>query len=112
MKLLIAHKNKSNLRLLREMLEAEGFAIIEATDVAQGMKLLDEHGPDAVVSDVPFPKLERRGFGEGGRTSTPLGPALIKALQRAPRRFKRVLRGRVAQRRLRRAKGDTAIFVR
>ena len=113
MKLLIAHKNKSNLRLLREMLEAEGFAIIEAADVAQGMKLLDEHGPDAVVSDVPFPKVERPTFrGENGRTrNASLGPALIKALRRAPRRLKRVLRGRVARRRLRRAKGDTAIFV-
>ena len=116
MKLLIAHKNKTNLRLLRKMLEAEGFAIVEAADVAQGLKLLEEQGPDAIISDVPFPKTDRyrfRGVRDGApRERLALPPAIMEALRQAPRRFNRVLRGRVARRRLRKAKGDSAVFVR
>ena len=91
MKLLIAHKNKTNLRLLRKMLEAEGFAIVEAADVAQGLKLLEERGPDAIISDVPFPKTERDRFRSAPertrRKKLSLAPAILDALRQAPRRF-------------------------
>src|SRR4026208_178551 len=110
MKLLIAHDNKANLRLLRRILAGEGFAVVEAADAAQGLRLLKEHGPDAIISDVPFPTLDGYGCDEEGKS--PFTPKIIAALRRAPRRLKRVLRGRAAQRRLRRVEGDTAVLVR
>jgi signal transduction histidine kinase len=114
MKLLIAHKNKTNLRLLRRMLKAEGFAIVEAADVAQGLKLLKEQGPDAIISDIPFPQVDRDGLerGKGRARKSSFAPAIMEALRRAPRHLNRVLRGRVARRGLRRAGGDSAVFVR
>ena len=113
MKLLIAHKNKTNLRLLRKMLKAEGFAIVEAADVAEGLKLLEEQGPDAIISDVPFPQVDRDRFrdesGKAQAKTSSFAPAIMDALRRAPQRFNRVLR---ARRRFRRASGDSAVFVR
>jgi signal transduction histidine kinase len=111
MKLLIAHKNKTNLRLLRRMLKAEGFAIVEAADVAEGMKLLKEQGPDAIISDLPLPHVDRES-GKARAKASSFAPAIMDALRRAPRRFNRVLRAGVARRRLRGASGDSAVFVR
>ena len=113
MKRSIAHKNRTNLRLLRRMLKAEGFAIVEAADIAEGMKLLKEQVPDAIISDIPFPQVDRDELrGESGKVrAKKFAPAFIDALRRAPRRFNRVLRASAARRRLRRASGDSAVFV-
>jgi CheY-like chemotaxis protein len=116
MKLLIAHENKANLGLLRAVLEDEGFTVVEAMDVAQGLKLLKEHGPDAIISDLPFPKVAGYRAREEDRNpkerKRSFAPTIMAALRLAPRRFNRVLRGRAARRRLRHADGDSAVVVR
>ena len=95
------------------MLKAEGFAIVEAADVAEGLKLLEEKGPDAIISDMPCPQVDRDTFrGETGKArakTSSFAPAIMDALRQAPQRFNRVLR---ARRRFRRASGDSAVFVR
>jgi signal transduction histidine kinase len=116
MKLLIAHENKANLGLLRAVLEDEGFTVVEAMDVAQGLKLLKEHGPDAIISDLPFPKVAgyrtREDDHKTKERRRSFAPTIMAALRLAPRRFNRVLRGRAARRRLRQADGDSAVVVR
>lgn len=42
--------------LLKEFLEKNGFAVMEAADGQQALKLAEEHVPDLVITDLLLPK--------------------------------------------------------
>ena len=54
-----------HLPLLRNMaflLEVAGFDVISATDGQEALKILEEHTPDLVISDVKMPRLDGYGL--------------------------------------------------
>jgi DNA-binding response OmpR family regulator len=48
-------------RVLRDLLEREGFAVVEARDGVQALDEVDRHAPDIVVLDLNLPRLD--GYG-------------------------------------------------
>ena len=48
-------------RVLRDLLEREGFAVVEARDGVQALDEVDRHAPDVVVLDLNLPRLD--GYG-------------------------------------------------
>ena len=44
--------------MLRDLLEREGFAVIEARDGVQALDEIDRHAPDALVLDLNLPRLD------------------------------------------------------
>lgn len=48
-------------RVMKEMLEREGFTVFEAADGVQALDEIDRAGPDIVVLDLDLPRLD--GYG-------------------------------------------------
>jgi DNA-binding response OmpR family regulator len=44
--------------VLRDLLEREGFAVLEARDGVQALDEIDRHAPDALVLDLNLPRLD------------------------------------------------------
>ncbi|MGH7696085.1 MAG: ATPase, T2SS/T4P/T4SS family [Gemmatimonadaceae bacterium] len=65
--------------VLRDLLEREGYAVIEAADGVQALDAIDRSAPDLVVLDLNLPRLD--GFGVlthlRSRTSTSTLPVLV-----------------------------------
>ncbi|CAG1771476.1 partial putative type II secretion system protein HxcR, partial [uncultured bacterium] len=52
-------EDEESLRLvLRDLLEREGYSIIEAKDGVQALEEIDRHAPDAIVLDLNLPRLD------------------------------------------------------
>ena len=58
MKVLIVDDTPTNLRLLRAVLEAENFQVIEATDGEQALAILEREEIDAIISDILMPNMD------------------------------------------------------
>ena len=58
MNVLIADDNKTSCKLLRAVLEAEGHAVLVATDGHQALEILEHHRVDAIISDLLMPNLD------------------------------------------------------
>ncbi len=58
MNVLIADDNNSSCRLLRAVLETEGYAVIVAADGHEALELLERHPVDAIISDLLMPNLD------------------------------------------------------
>jgi len=58
MKILIVDDHRTNRKLLRVTLEAEGHTILEAGDGLEALKVLDCDSADAIVSDVLMPRMD------------------------------------------------------
>ncbi|MEW6753425.1 MAG: response regulator, partial [Candidatus Latescibacterota bacterium] len=56
--ILVVDDHASNRKLLRVTLEAEGFAVVEASDGVEALALLGQHGVDAIVSDILMPRMD------------------------------------------------------
>jgi CheY-like chemotaxis protein len=55
-------EDEESLRLvLRDLLEREGYTIVEAADGVQALEAIDRHDPDAIVLDLNLPRLD--GYG-------------------------------------------------
>jgi len=44
--------------VLRDLLEREGFTVVEARDGVQALDEIDRHAPDAMVLDINLPRLD------------------------------------------------------
>ncbi|MGQ0647755.1 MAG: ATPase, T2SS/T4P/T4SS family [Gemmatimonadaceae bacterium] len=72
-------EDETNLRtVLRELLEREGFVVIEAADGIQALEEVDHCAPDAVVLDLNLPKLD--GFGVLSRLRSRLHTASLPVI--------------------------------
>jgi PAS domain S-box-containing protein len=58
MKILIAEQHPSHRKLLRVVLEVEGYGVIEAPDGAQALLMLEREPVDAIIADILMPKLD------------------------------------------------------
>jgi CheY-like chemotaxis protein len=59
--ILIADDHATNRKLLRAQLEAEGHAVIEASDGVEALAVLEREPVEAIISDILMPNLD--GFG-------------------------------------------------
>ena len=49
---LIVEDNEKNMKLARDILQAKGFATLEATSAEQGIRLAQEQIPDLLLMDI------------------------------------------------------------
>jgi len=53
--ILIVEDNDKNLKLVRDVLQASGYATIEARDAEQGIELARQHKPHLILMDIQLP---------------------------------------------------------
>jgi two-component system cell cycle response regulator DivK len=53
--ILIVEDNEKNLKLVRDLLQAKGYATVEAGTAEEGLKLAREHAPGLVLMDIHLP---------------------------------------------------------
>ena len=78
-KILIVDDDSPLRSLMGTVLRANGFAIIEAGDGAEGLALVHEHSPDVILSDVNMEGMDGYGFLEQlrARASTSTIPVIL-----------------------------------
>lgn len=57
-KVLIAEDNAVNRELLRELLEARGYVMVEASDGEEALTVIEQTQPDILLLDIGMPKLD------------------------------------------------------
>jgi two-component system cell cycle response regulator DivK len=57
-RVLYIEDNSENRLLVRRVLEAEGYAVFEATDGASGLKATVDVAPDLVLLDISLPEVD------------------------------------------------------
>ena len=57
-KVLIAEDNAVNRELLRELLEARGYTVVEACDGQEALHLIEQAQPDILLLDIGMPVLD------------------------------------------------------
>jgi two-component system cell cycle response regulator DivK len=57
-KVLVAEDNPINRELLRELLENRGYAVVEACDGQEALRMVDETQPDILLLDISMPALD------------------------------------------------------
>jgi two-component system cell cycle response regulator DivK len=55
---LIVEDNEKNMKLFRDVLQASGFRLLEATTGEQAMELAAEHQPNLVLMDIQLPDID------------------------------------------------------
>ena len=60
-KVLIAEENAVNRELLRELLEARGYTVVEACDGQAALHMIEQTQPDLLLLDIGMPVMD--GFG-------------------------------------------------
>jgi two-component system cell cycle response regulator DivK len=58
--ILIVEDNDKNLKLVRDLLQLNGYATLEATTAGEGIALALEHGPALVLLDIQLPDMDGR----------------------------------------------------
>jgi two-component system, cell cycle response regulator DivK len=70
---LIVDDGERNVKLARDVLQAAGFATLEASTGADGIALAVEHRPDVILMDLRLPDMDgavaARALGKDERTS-------------------------------------------
>src|SRR5580700_161956 len=56
--ILVAEDNPVNCELLRELLEARGYSVIEAPDGQEALRMIEQSHPDIVLLDIGMPVLD------------------------------------------------------
>jgi two-component system cell cycle response regulator DivK len=56
--ILVVEDNGKNIKLFRDVLQATGYRILEATTGGQAVELASEHGPDLVLMDIRLPDFD------------------------------------------------------
>ncbi|MBI5295194.1 MAG: response regulator [Chloroflexi bacterium] len=56
--ILYVEDNPDNRILIRRVLEAEGYAVIEAPNAAAALKLLENGRPDLILMDINMPEMD------------------------------------------------------
>jgi two-component system, cell cycle response regulator DivK len=55
--ILIVEDNEKNMKLARDILQAKGYATLEAVCGLDGVKLALEHRPDLILMDIQLPDI-------------------------------------------------------
>ena len=55
--ILIVEDNEKNMKLARDILQAKGYATLEATSGTEGVRLALQHKPDLVLMDIQLPDI-------------------------------------------------------
>jgi two-component system cell cycle response regulator DivK len=55
---LVVEDNERNMKLFRDVLQASGYRILEATTGERAVELVIEHGPDLVLLDIQLPDID------------------------------------------------------
>jgi two-component system cell cycle response regulator DivK len=55
---LVVEDNERNMKLFRDVLQASGYRILEATTGERAVELVIEHGPDLVLMDIQLPDID------------------------------------------------------
>jgi len=70
---LIVDDNEKNLRLARDVLQAAGFATLEASNGGDGVAMAAAHAPDVILMDIRLPDMDgveaRRRLEDDERTA-------------------------------------------
>jgi len=53
--ILVVEDDPKNLKLIRDLVEIEGYTTLEATDGKQGVKIAKEKKPDLILMDIQLP---------------------------------------------------------
>jgi two-component system cell cycle response regulator DivK len=57
-KILVVEDTEDNRRILRDLLGAAGYNLIEANDGAEGVARASEHKPDLILMDIQMPVMD------------------------------------------------------
>jgi len=55
--ILIVEDNEKNMKLARDLLQAKGYATLEAVNGIDGVRLAKQHVPDLVLMDIQLPDI-------------------------------------------------------
>jgi two-component system cell cycle response regulator DivK len=55
---LVVEDNEKNMKLFRDVLQATGYQILEATTGRRAVELATEHGPQLVLMDIRLPDID------------------------------------------------------
>ena len=56
--ILVVEDNEKNMKLLRDLLQASGYSILEATTGIRAVELATEHRPQLVLMDIQLPDID------------------------------------------------------
>lgn len=56
--ILVVEDNPKNMKLVRDVLQATGYRILEATTGGRAVELASEHRPDLVLMDIQLPDID------------------------------------------------------
>jgi two-component system cell cycle response regulator DivK len=76
-RILVVEDQEDNRTILRDLLGAAGYELIEATDGAEGVKLAQQQKPDLILMDIQLPGMDgyeatRRIKSQAALKSTPI----------------------------------------
>ena len=57
-KILVIEDNQMNMMLVRDLLQLEGYTVVEAMDAEKGVQLAREHLPDLILMDIQLPGMD------------------------------------------------------
>jgi two-component system, cell cycle response regulator DivK len=57
-RILVVEDNPKNMKLVRDVLQATGYRILEATTGGRAVELASEHRPDLVLMDIQLPDID------------------------------------------------------
>jgi len=55
--ILVVEDNELNMRLLHDVLEARGYAVLQTGDGMEALKLARQHKPDLILMDINLPEV-------------------------------------------------------
>jgi two-component system cell cycle response regulator DivK len=55
---LVVEDNAINMELVRDVLNAKGYRVLEATSGEEGLELAAEHAPDLILLDIQLPGID------------------------------------------------------
>jgi two-component system, cell cycle response regulator DivK len=58
MKILVAEDNPANRELIREILEGQGYEVLEAVNGLEALEQIEEKLPDLVLMDIQMPLID------------------------------------------------------
>jgi len=58
MKILVAEDNPANRELIREILEVQGYEVLEAANGLEALEQIEEKLPDLVLMDIQMPLID------------------------------------------------------
>jgi len=57
-KILVIEDNQMNMMLVRDLLQLEGYTVLEAMDAEKGVELARKHLPDLILMDIQLPGMD------------------------------------------------------